>query len=158
MRIATLKPLPTSPSTFPAGTRTSSNDTEVVEEARIPILSSWGPEETPFMSRVTTKAVMWPRPSSEVLAKTVKKSANPPLVIQIFSPFRIQSSPSRTAVVRMPAASEPAPGSVRQNAATSSPVASRGSQRAFFSSVPKRRRPRMPIELCAPTVTAVDPS
>ncbi len=61
-------------------------------------------------------------------------------------------------MVRIPAASEPAPGSVRQNAATSSPVASRGSQRARCSSVPKRRSPRIPMELWAPTVTATEPS
>jgi len=69
--IATLKPLPTSPSTLAAGTRTSSMTTVVVEEARMPILSSCGPFDTPFMSRVTMKAVMWPRPSDEVFAKTV---------------------------------------------------------------------------------------
>ena len=110
------------------------------------------------MSRVTMNAVMWPRPSSEVFANTVKKSAIPPFVIQSFSPFRTQSSPSRTAVVLMPAASEPAPGSVRQKAAIVSPLASFGRKRARWSSVPKRSSPRMPIELCAPTVTATDAS
>ena len=82
----------------------------------------------------------------------------PPLVIQSFSPLRIQSSPSRRAVVRIEAASEPAPGSVRQKAAIISPVASFGIQRAFCASVPKRSRPRMPMELCAPTVRATEPS
>jgi hypothetical protein len=61
-----------------------------------------------------------------VRAKTVKKSANPPLVVQIFSPSRIHLSPSRRAEVRIDAASEPEPGSVRQNAASLSPVESRG--------------------------------
>ena len=66
--------------------------------------------------------------------------------------------PSRRAVVRTAAASEPAPGSVRQKAAIISPVESFGIQRAFCASVPKSRRPRMPMELCAPTVRAIDPS
>ncbi len=61
-------------------------------------------------------------------------------------------------MVLIAAASEPAPGSVRQNAAIISPVASLGSQRAFCSSVPNRSSPRMPMELCAPTVTATEPS
>ena len=110
---------------------------------------------------MTTKAVSAALPfdcTSGVLAKTVKKSAMPPLVIQIFSPLRIQSLPSRRAVVRTAAASEPAPGSVRQKAAIISPVVSFGSQRAFCASVPKRSRPRMPMELCAPTVRAIEPS
>ena len=61
-----------------------------------------------------------------VLAKTVKKLAMPPLVIHSLLPLSTQSSPSRTAVVLMIAASEPAPGSVRQKAAIISPVASFG--------------------------------
>ena len=39
-------------------------------------------------------------------------SAMPPLVIQHFWPLSTYSSPSRTAVVRIDAASEPEPGSV----------------------------------------------
>ena len=99
----------------------------MVELARSPILSSCGPTLTPFMSRVTMKAVSLPRSSAwPVLAKTVKKPARPPLVIQSLLPSSTQSSPSRTAVVLMLAASEPAPGSVRQKAAIISPVASLG--------------------------------
>ncbi len=126
MLIATLKPLPTSPSTFSGGTRTSANDTDAVDEARMPILSSWGPRVTPGQAVSTMKAVILPSGPS-VRANTVQRSAIPPLVIQIFSPFRIQAPSSpRFAEVRIDAASEPAPGSVRQNAAISSPVASRG--------------------------------
>ena len=51
----------------------------------------------------------------------------PPLVIQSFSPFKVQLPSSlRFAAVRIAAASEPAPGSVRQNAAIISPLASLG--------------------------------
>ena len=125
--IATLKPFPTSPSTLAAGTRTPSRNTAVVDEARSPILSSCGPVLTPFMSRVTMKAVSLPRSSGfPVLAKTVKKLASPPLVIHSLLPSSTQSSPSRTAVVLMLAASEPAPGSVRQKAAIVSPLESLG--------------------------------
>jgi hypothetical protein len=108
-----------------------SKNIAVVEEARIPILSSCGPLVTPPRSRVTANAVMlpfWPGVSGVVLAKTVKKSAKPPFEIQSFSPFRIQCLPSgdRSARVLMLKASLPEPGSVRQNAAISSPDASRG--------------------------------
>ena len=72
------------------------------------------------------KAVTPPRAPSagSVTAKMEKMSAKPPLVIQILDPFRIQWSPSRTARVRMRAASEPAWGSVRPKAAIFSPRAS----------------------------------
>ena len=53
-------------------------------------------------------------------------------------------------------ASEPACSSVRAKAASFSPLASGGSQRAFCSGVPKRTRARMPIEWWALTNTAVD--
>jgi hypothetical protein len=59
-----------------------------------------------------------------------------------------------TALVVMACASEPDPGSVRQNAATSSPVAQRGSQRCFCSSVPNSTIPLQPIDWCAPKYTA----
>ena len=51
-----------------------------------------------------------------------------------------------------------APGSVRQNAAIISPLASFGIHRAFCSTVPYSKSPRMPMELCAPIVTATDAS
>ena len=51
-------------------------------------------------------------------------------------PLTTQSSPSRTAVVWMPARSEPVPGSVIAIPSTVSPATTPGSQRAFCSSVP----------------------
>ena len=56
--------------------------------------------------------------------------------MKIFEPLTTYSSPSRTARVRMPFRSEPAPGSVIAIAPISSPLAMRGSQRCFCSSVP----------------------
>ena len=88
MRIATLKPLPSSPRRWSSGTRTLSKKTAAVELALSPILSSWGPVLTPGMSRVTMKALSFPRSSGlPVLAKTVKKLASPPLVIHSLFPL-----------------------------------------------------------------------
>jgi hypothetical protein len=46
------------------------------------------------------------------MATTMAKSASFPLVMKVFSPLRIQSSPSGRAASLMLAASDPAPGSV----------------------------------------------
>ncbi len=89
--IATRKPRPGSPSTFSAGTRTSSKKSEVVEEPRIPSLCSSGPLRTPW-PRSTRKAVsrgLWPSPGALVRAKTVNRSAKAPLVVQILEPFSV---------------------------------------------------------------------
>ncbi len=50
------------------------------------------------------------------------KSARAPLVMKIFDPLITYSSPSRIAVVRIPATSEPAPGSVIPSAPIFSPL------------------------------------
>ena len=60
----------------------------------------------------------------------------PAFVIQFFWPLMTHSSPSRTAVVRIDAGSEPASGSDSANAGDHSPLAQRGSKRCFCSSVP----------------------
>ena len=54
--------------------------------------------------------------------------------MKVLDPLMIQSSPSRTAEVRMPARSLPAPGSVIATARISSPLAMPGIHRAFCSS------------------------
>ena len=56
--------------------------------------------------------------SSAVRASTKYQSATPPFVIHIFCPLSMYSSPLRTAFVRIPATSDPAPGSVTQYACT----------------------------------------
>src|SRR6266550_910396 len=61
-----------------------------------------------------------------------------------FEPFRTYSSPSRRASLRIAAESEPEPGSVSAYAASHSPLASRGSQRSFCSSVPASLIPSEP--------------
>ena len=56
--MATLYPLPTSPSKFAPGTRQFSNSTSVVLDARIPSLSSFLPTLSPSNSRSTMNAVI----------------------------------------------------------------------------------------------------
>ncbi len=58
-----------------------------------------------------------------------------PFVMNVFAPLTIQSSPSRTARVWMPARSDPVPGSVIATAVIVSPATIPGSQRAFCSSL-----------------------
>ncbi len=62
----------------------------------------------------------------------------PALVMNIFEPFTVQLPSRSSAVVRVLPASEPAPGSVRPNAASFLPEARSGSHRCFCSSLPKR--------------------
>ena len=61
-------------------------------------------------------------------------SARMPEVMKIFSPSTTYSSPSRRAVVRIPARSDPVPGSVIATAVSSVPAASPGNQRLRCSS------------------------
>ena len=69
-------------------------------------------------------------------AHTTATSAMEPLVIQVFSPLRIQSSPSRRQVVRMPPGLEPKSGSVRPKHPIAFPDWRSGSQWLFCSSEP----------------------
>ena len=59
-------------------------------------------------------------------------------MIQFLAPLITHSSPSRTAVVRIAAGSEPASGSDIAKAGDHSPLAQRGSRRSRSSSEPKR--------------------
>ena len=60
--------------------------------------------------------------------------------MNVLAPLTIQSSPSRTADVRIPARSLPAPGSVIAIATIVSPLAMPASQRRFCSSVHSRMK------------------
>src|ERR1039458_898628 len=81
-----------------------------------------------------------PRIPSSVWAQMIATSATEPLVIHIFDPFRIQSalspSPSRRALVRILAGSEPWSGSVRPKHPMDSPAAIAGSHCCLCSAVP----------------------
>ena len=89
----------------------------------------------PGVSRGTRK----PRTPSSVRAQTTATSASEPFVIHIFVPLSTQSSPSRRALVRIDAGSEPASGSVRPKHPIASPAAIFGSHSCFCSSEPKRQ-------------------
>ena len=79
----------------------------------MPSFDSFWPSFRPGLSLVTTNEAWprWPRSGSTVATTTVT-SAMPPFEMKVLVPFRIQSSPSRLAVVRSDLTSEPACGSV----------------------------------------------
>ena len=99
-------------------------------------------------------------PCTPVTAVTVMRSviAVPELVMKLFAPLITHSPPSRRAVVAVAPASEPPPGSVRPNAPSPAPAASRGSQRVLCSAVPKRAIGMAPSETAASSVIATDES
>ena len=110
-----------------------------MSDERTPSLSSFLPERKPGVPRSTTNAEMPFLPAARsVTAMTTAVSAIRPLVMKFFEPLSTQCRPSRTAVVRMPPASEPEPGSVRPQQPTFSPRASGGRKRRFCSSLPAR--------------------
>ena len=104
--------------------------------------------ENPGMPRSTRKPLISP---SSVRAHTTATSAIVPLVIHIFAPLRIQSSPSRRAWVRIVPGSEPASGSVRPKQPIASPRCIAGSQRSFCSSEPQRQIANIASEPCTDT-------
>ena len=93
--------------------RQSSNTSSAVSDESQPVLSSARPTRKPGVPFSTMNIDIACRPEP-VLAATKYRSAWTPLVMKSLVPFRIHSLPSaeRVAVVRMPATSEPAPGSV----------------------------------------------
>src|SRR6476661_6478803 len=139
---AILNPWPTAPRTFSAGTATFSKVTVRVSLPLIPIFCSGWPREIPGDFASTMKAVtrcfVLPSVVTGTLAKTVKTPAYPAFEIQILVPESEYDVPSAlgTADDVIACASDPEPGSVRQNAATVSPLAQPGSHLRFCSSVP----------------------
>ncbi len=108
--------------------RQSSNTSSAVSEARQPCFFSLRPTENPAVPRSTRNIEMPREPfaSVSVLAATNTTSALTPLVMNILAPFNTQKSPSRRAVVRIDATSEPASGSVTATAVSTSPETIRG--------------------------------
>src|SRR5437870_5285567 len=106
MFTATLKPCPTSPRTFSAGTGAFSRKTDAVEDPRTPILCSSSPTETPGVVRSTRKQVCW---SPSTLANTLNRSAKDAFEINCFAPESRKNRPfgDRAAFVRMAIASDP---------------------------------------------------
>ena len=86
--IAILKPLPSSPSSADAGTRTSERNSSAVAWPRSPSLPLISRASKPGVS-VGTRNAETPRgPSSLVRAKTSATSAQVPLVMKSFWPLR----------------------------------------------------------------------
>ena len=102
----------------------------------------------PGISFSTRKPLISP-PS--VRAQTTATSAIEPFVIHIFVPLRIQSEPSRLAVVRIEPGSEPASGSVSPKQPIFSPACIAGSQRCFCSSDPHLQIAYIESEPCTET-------
>jgi len=119
-----------------------------VTDARSDILCFISGASKPGMPFSTRNPLICP---SSVRAQTVATSAIVPFVIHIFVPFRIQSEPSRFAVVRIEPGSEPASGSVSPKQPMRSPSCIPGSQRCFCSSEPQRQIENIASEPCTDT-------
>src|SRR3970282_1182140 len=130
-----------------SGTLTSSSISSEVTEARSDAFFLISGAENPGVSVGTRN----PRTPSSVRAQITARSATEPLVIHILVPLRIQSDPSRRALVRIEAGSEPESGSVRPKQPMTSPLAIRGSQFCFCSSDPNLQMGNMTKEPCTET-------
>jgi hypothetical protein len=75
-------------------------------------------------------------PGPPVRTASVIQSARMPEVMKVFSPSITQASPSRRAVVRRRATSEPPPGSVMASAAIFSPARTSGTMRRCSAGLP----------------------
>ena len=98
---------------------------------------------------------------SPVFAVMMYVPAWPAFVMNRLPPSMTQAPPSgpssRRAVVLVPPASEPAPGSVRPYAPMTSPDASGRSQRSFCASVPAIMSGPQPSDVCAATMIPSEP-
>ena len=145
--IAVAKPVPSSPSLLEEGILTSSRTTSLVIDVLIPILFSWFVVLKPGVSLSMMNALIPLRPFDlSVRAVMIKKSATGAFVMKHFLPFNTYSSPSLTAVVLPALASEPAPGSVKQNA-PKPPSRTRSQTCCFCSSFPAIRTGFIPRPL-----------
>ena len=99
-----------------------------------------------------------PLPVVPVTAVTVtsRVSVVPELVMKALLPSMRHAPSWSTAVVRVPPASLPAPGSVRPKAPRAAPLASRGTHCSFCAWVPKRYTGMAPSETPASSVIATD--
>ena len=115
--------------------RTLSRTSSAVSDDSQPVFLSARPTEKPGVPFSTMNMEMSRLPGPD-LAAMKYRSACTPLVMNILVPLSTQSSPSRLAVVRMPATSEPAPGSVMPTAVISSPAITRRRYLSFCAALP----------------------
>ena len=142
---------------MPSGTVASSKRSSRVSEARQPSFFIAAEIVYPGVPFSTTMFEISSSPVRAVMV-TPQVMSVPAFVMKSFEPL-ITHEPSRSsAVVRVFPASEPAPGSVRPNAARRLPEARSGSQRCFCSSLPYSRIGIVPSDVCAATVIATDES
>ncbi len=113
------------------------NHSSRVSEARQPSLCIGAEISYPGVPFAIT---MFDTSSSPVQAVIVTHAlmSVPALVMKIFEPLTSHRPSRSSALVRVAPASEPAPGSVRPNAASASPEASCGSHSCFCASLPYR--------------------
>ncbi len=134
-----IKPLPSGAMRLSAGTRQSAKTTSEVSLARMPSLFSLLPGQKPAVPFSTIRAEIPCGPfEASVTAMATHTSAWPPLVVNVFAPFSTQPPSRRSALVRVPPASEPASGSVSAQQPSFSPRASGTTYRRLCSSPPKR--------------------
>ena len=158
--MACLKPTPSSPSRFSAGTRTSSRISSEVSLARMPSLFSCLPACSPFMPFSTMKALMPSVPCpGRVRAIT---TAIPPTVAWVMKFLRAveDSSRRRPASPRCAARPRrcPASGSVSAQAPITLPLASGTQVRRFCASLPMAKMWFEQRLLCAAMLRPTLPS
>mmetsp|Transcript_13273 Transcript_13273/g.33852 ORF Transcript_13273/g.33852 Transcript_13273/m.33852 type:complete len:250 (+) Transcript_13273:562-1311(+) len=134
--MAILNPAPSSPSRLSSGTRQFSMTTSRVGWQFHPNLRSFLPKLSPGASFGTRMHEMPRGPALPVRHMTAYTSLWPAPLMNAFVPLRTQWSPSRRAVVASDAASDPAPGSVRQYEAKYSMLASLGTSAARTAGLP----------------------
>ncbi len=145
---AILRPAPSLPIRFAAGTRTWWKRVTPFSKPRKPMNRLRFSTVIPGESASTTNALM---PLSGTAAITTSSSATTPLVVHNFTPSRRYASPSSVGVAVVPsrAGSLPTSGSVNRNALIA-PLAQRGRNSFFCSSVPKRASGcGTPMDWCA---------
>ena len=130
-------PSPSAPIRSSRVTRTPSKWIDARPIALLP-RSSKALREMPGSARSTQKADTPRAPAPPVRASTTARFAAMPSVIEVFSPWSSQPSPSGVALSSRLAASVPWPGSVIMMQGTVSPEAMPGNQAAFCSSVALR--------------------
>ena len=144
-----MKPLPSSPSRFSAGTVTSLKDSSAVSWACRPILSRLRPRSKPAMPRSTTSSV---KPLRALLGVGLGHDDHQVGVDAVGDEGLRAVEDVVVALVDrrvlMPCRSLPVPGSVIAIAVIISPVQNLGSQRCFCSSVVSRSRYGAMMSLC----------
>src|SRR3954452_19044803 len=154
------KPRPRWPSRWSAGTLTSVNVSGWVSEMCQPSLSYAGSATNPDVPEGTTIVLTSAVPSSRVPVRAVTVTteviSDPELVMNCLEPLITHASSTSSARVRVAAASDPAPGSVRPNPASARPATRSGSHVAFCSSLPNVRIGLIPRPTAASSVIPID--